>query len=202
MGLWLAQEPLVLASKSAIRRQMLEAADIPIEAIPADIDERQLEMQAVGASPAEIAALLAVAKAQAVSRNAPGRIVLGADQTLAFEGRVFSKPADREAARAQLLSFRGGTHELHSAAAVVRSEQVLFMHISTAVLTVRTFSEAFLDRYLDTAGEAVLQSVGAYQLERAGVHLFASIAGDHFTILGLPMLPLLGFLRQQDFLAA
>jgi septum formation protein len=192
----------VLASKSAIRRETLEAAEIPIEVNPAEIDERQLEADAIGATPAEIAGLLAMAKAQAVSRKAPGRIVVGADQTLAFAGRVFSKAADRRAARAQLLSLRGRTHELHAAAAVVRSGDVLFAHTSTAALTVREFSDTFLDGYLDAAGDAVMQSVGAYQLERAGVHLFDSIAGDHFTILGLPMLPLLEFFRQQGFLAA
>ena len=128
-------------------------------------------------------------------------LTFGADQTLALGNRRFSKPRDRDAARAQLLALRGQTHELHSAVAVVRGPEVLYQHVAVARLTMRAFTDDFLDRYLDATGAAVTQSVGAYQLERTGIHLFERIEGDHFTILGLPLLPLLAFLRRHGALA-
>jgi septum formation protein len=202
MALWLADAPLVLASKSESRRAILASAGIPIEVAPADIDERASELDADGADPGAIAALLAQAKAHAVAGKQPGRLVLGADQTLALGRQRFHKPADRAAAREQLRLLRGRTHELHSAIALVRGSAVLFEHRAVARLTMRAFSDAFLDAYIEAAGDAVTASVGAYQVERNGIQLFERIDGDHFTILGLPLLPLLDFLRRQNWLAA
>jgi septum formation protein len=199
--LWLAPAPLVIASKSAIRRALLEAAGIPLEVRPADIDERGIEARSSAAGPGEVGALLAREKARAIAAVMPGRLVLGADQTLALGQRRFSKPFDRAAAREQLQALRGRTHELHSAVAVVRDTEVLYDRVEVARLTMRAFTDDFLDRYVDTAGSAVTASVGGYQLERAGIHLFSRIEGDHFTVLGLPLLPLLEFLRNQGFVA-
>jgi nucleoside triphosphate pyrophosphatase len=201
MSLWLASEPLVLASQSGVRRALLEAAGIPVEARPADLDERALERQAAAQAPGEVALMLAREKARTVAAMSDRRLIVGCDQTLALGDRRFSKPADRAAARAQLIMLRGQTHELHSAVALVRNGAVTFTHVAVARLTMRAFSDAFLEAYLDTAGPAVSASVGAYQLERIGIHLFERIDGDHFTILGLPLLPLLGRLRQERVLA-
>ena len=200
MALWLADRPLVLASKSAPRRAMLEAAGIPIEVRPADIDERAVERAAVANAAGDVAALLAREKARAVSIGMPGRLVLGADQTLVLGERRFDKPADVAAARAQLRTLAGKTHELHSAIAFVRDGEVLSETVQVARMTMRAFSDRFLDAYLDAAGAAVMASVGAYQLERYGVHLFERVEADHFTILGLPLLPALDFLRQEGSL--
>ena len=167
MPLWLAAQPLVLASKSAIRSAVLRAAGVPIEVQPADIDERAIEQGSAACDPGEVAALLAREKAAAVAACLPGRLVLGADQTLALGERRFSKPADRAAAREQLKALRGQTHELHTAIALVREGTVLFEHREAARLTMRAFSDGFLDDYLDAAGAAVTASVGGYQLERA-----------------------------------
>jgi septum formation protein len=201
MALWLADRPLVLASKSAPRRAMLEAAGIPIEVRPADIDERAVERAAVANAAGDVAALLAREKARAVSIGMPGRLVLGADQTLVLGERRFDKPADVAAARAQLRTLAGKTHELHSAIAFVRDGEVLSETVQVARMTMRAFSDRFLDAYLDAAGAAVMASVGAYQLERYGVHLFERVEADHFTILGLPLLAALDFLRQEGSLA-
>lgn len=201
MGLWLGATPLVLASGSAVRRKLLEAAGIPVEVRPASLDERAVEASAAGDDPAVVAALLARAKALHVAKDAPGRLVVGADQTLALGNRRFDKPTDRTTARAQLQALAGRTHELHAALAVARGADVLFEHVGVARLTMRPLSDALLDRYLEAAGAAVTASVGAYQVEVLGVHLFERIAGDHFTILGLPMLPLLAYLRAEGSLA-
>ena len=201
MSLWLLPEPLVVASKSTVRRALLEAAGIPLEVRPADIDERAIEARVPSAPPGEVAALLAREKASEVAVRMPGRLVVGADQTLAFGTQRFSKPADRAAARAQLQALRGRTHELHSAVAVVRDGLILYDCVAVARLTMRAFSDGFLDHYLDATGDAVTASVGAYQLERTGIHLFAEVDGDYVTILGLPLLPLLDFFRRQGFVA-
>ena len=201
MALWLAPEPLILASQSKVRRALLEAAGIPVEARPAHLDERAIE-QGVTGGPGEVALTLAREKARTVAAMSGNGIVVGCDQTLALGDRRFSKPADRTAARVQLLALRGKTHQLHSAVAVCRNGAVTFGHVAVARLTMRAFSESFLDRYLEAAGDAVIASVGAYQLERSGVHLFEKIEGDHFTILGLPLLPLLEHLRHEKALAA
>jgi septum formation protein len=202
MSLWQDEEPLVLASRSSSRRAMLEAANIPLEICVADIDERAVEQAAGICAPAEVAVLLAAEKAKAVGRLMPGRIVAGADQTLALGNLRLNKPADIAAARDQLAMLAGRTHHLHSAVAVVRGDRVLFDARDTASLTLRALSGAFVERYLDAAGSTVLSSVGAYQLEKTGIHLFERIEGNYFTILGLPLLPLLGLLRRHGSLAA
>ena len=196
MALWLAGEPLLLASKSASRRALLQAAGVPVDIRPADIDERAIETDSGLADPAAIAALLAREKARAAARLELDRMVLGADQTLALGARRFSKAADRTGVREQLRALRGKTHELHSAIAVVRGGALLFEHVQAARMTMRNFSDAFLEDYLDTVGAAALASVGGYQLEGVGIQLFETVQGDHATILGLPLLPLLGFLRR------
>lgn len=201
MGLWLAAQPLVLASQSRVRRVVLEAAGLPVEVRSADLDERALETEAGESDPSAIAALLAQRKAMAVAADMPGRIVVGADQTLALNGERFNKPDGLEAAADQLRMLRGRTHALHSAVAVVHGGSVQFTEVAVARLTMRDFSEDFLVRYLATAGDAVTHSVGGYQLEGLGSQLFEQVDGDHFTVLGLPLLPLLAFLRRQRLLA-
>lgn len=204
MTLWIGADPLIVASRSRVRRALLEAAAIPVEVIPADVDERAIAGDDQGGaprSPSDTALLLAQEKALAISRARPGRIVLGADQTLALGDTQLHKPDGRSGAAAQLRMLRGCTHALHSAVAVVRGDEVLFGHVGVATLTVRAFSEDFLTRYLDVAGEDVLYSVGAYQLEGKGSHLFERVEGDYFTVLGLPLLPLLDFFRQQGWVA-
>lgn len=201
MSLWLDDEPLVLASRSMSRRLMLEAAGLPIEVCVPDFDERAVEAVAEIRPPAAAAVLLAREKAKAAARLMPHRLVVGADQTLSFEDRRFDKPRDLPSAREQLVALSGKTHYLHSAVALWRDGDVLFDAVDTASLTLRSFSRAFLDRYLEAAGSAVLDCVGAYQLEKLGVHLFDKIDGNHFTILGLPLLKLLDFLRRNGSLA-
>ena len=201
MPLWLDSRPLVLASKSEARAKILGGAGLRLEIRPAQIDERAVETQAAAGDAQAAARLLAAAKAQSVAAAWPGRLVLGADQTLALDTTRFSKPADRAAAREQLKALRGKTHALHSALALARDGAVLFEHADSARLTMRAFSDRFLDDYLDMAGAAALTSVGGYQIEGAGIHLFERIEGDYFTILGLPLLPLLDFLRQAGFVA-
>jgi septum formation protein len=200
-SLWRAAQPLVLASRSASRQAMLAAAGLPIEVSVPDLDERGVETAAGPREPAKVAMLLACEKAKAIAREKPGRLVVGADQTLALGPRRFDKPRDLRAARAQLEALSGNTHQLHSAVAVVRDEEVLLDAVDTASLTMRPLSPTFLDVYMAAAGPAVLESVGAYQLEKLGIHLFARIEGDHFTILGLPLLTLIAFLRRAGCLA-
>jgi septum formation protein len=152
-------------------------------------------------TPDAVAALLAREKASAIARSMPGRLVLGADQVLGLDNQRFSKPNDRAAARVQLRALSGRTHALYSAVAFVQDAKVLFEHIGIARLTMRTFSDRFLDDYLDAVGEAAMASVGAYQLEGIGVQLFDHVEGDYFTVLGLPLLPALDFLRHHGSLA-
>src|SRR5258708_14165443 len=161
MPLWLAAAPLVLASRSAVRRTLLEAAGVPIEMRAADIDERGVEAGAPLQAPVAIAALLAREKASVIARLNRGRLILGADQTLSLDGRRFTKPADRSAARAQLRALSGRTHELYSAIAFVQDATVLFEHVWAAPLTMRAFSDRFLDHYLDAVGETATANVGA-----------------------------------------
>lgn len=202
MPLWLAGEPLVLASKSAIRHALLRDAGVPVEVQPADIDERTIEQRSPARDAGELAALLAREKARTIAARLPGRLVLGADQTLALGERRFSKPGDRAVARAQLEALRGRTHELHTAVALVRESTIVFEHREVARLTMRAFSDSFLESYLDAVGAAVTASVGGYQLERIGIQLFERIEGEHFVILGLPLVALLQYLRQAGWLAA
>jgi septum formation protein len=199
MPLWLPRQPLVLASKSDIRGKILAAAGLRFEIRPAQIDERAVEAKAGVSDAAAAARVLARAKAEAVSATISDRPVLGADQTLARGSLRLSKPTDRVAAAEQLRALRGRTHELHSALALVRDGELLFSCVETARLTMRDFSDRFLDEYLDMAGGAALGSVGAYQLEGIGIHLFEKVEGDYFTILGLPLLPFLAFLRDNGF---
>ena len=199
--MWLSPSPLVLASRSVVRRAVLESAGIPVEVVPADVDERTIESNAGVTNPTAAASLLARSKALAVAPLRPGRLVLGADQTLALGARRFSKPTDRDGARRQLQMLRGQTHVLHSAITVARDGAVLYDHVEPARLTMRAFSNDVLDRYLDKAGDMVTASVGSYQLERIGIHLFERIDGDHFTILGMPILPLLAFFREAGVVA-
>lgn len=200
--LWRGTAPLLLASKSAARRALLDAARLPFEVVSAEVDERAIEAQAVkeGADPAGVALTLARAKALAGAAAHPGRVVIGADQTLALGDDAFHKPADRAAAKAQIARLAGRTHKLHSAVAVARDGAVLWATVESAHLAMRSLDDAAIEAYLDAAGDAVLASVGGYQLEGLGIHLFARVEGDHSVILGLPLLPLLGFLRSEGFL--
>lgn len=200
MALWLAADPLVLASRSSVRRTLLAAAGVPTEVQPADLDERTLEASAGSLGPAAMAALLAREKAVSVGQRHRGRLVLGADQMLTLDGRRFAKPADRAAARGQLRALCGRSHELHSAIAFAQDATVLFEHVGMARLTMRAFSDRFLDLYLDAAGNAATESVGAYQIEGLGIQLFERVDGDYFTVLGLPIMEVLGFLRRRGCL--
>jgi septum formation protein len=195
MTFWREKYPLILASQSHARQALLASAGIGFEAVPAEIDERAVQLASGLSAPGEIAALLAREKALSVSVRLPERFVVGADQTLALEKRLFSKPAGRAEAAVQLRALAGRTHQLHSAVAVARDGKILFEAVTAARMTMRPLGEADIAAYLDEAGEAVTSSVGAYQLERLGVHLFERIEGDHFTILGLPLLQLLAFFR-------
>jgi septum formation protein len=187
----------VLASKSKIRRSLLVAAGVPVDVHPAELDERAVEAGAPANEPSAVAAHLAREKALLVGRSNTGRLVLGADQVLGLDGQRFTKPPDRAAARAQLRALSGRMHSLHSAVACMHDGTVAFEHVSVARLTMRTLSDQFLDAYLDAAGAAAMESVGAYQLEGLGSQLFERVEGDYFAILGLPLLEVLDFLRQR-----
>jgi septum formation protein len=189
---------LVLASGSKIRAELMKNAGLTIDTDPADVDERAVEQPLLDAGfpPEDLASVLAEAKANDVSARRPGDLIVGADQILAFEGERRTKPDDMDAARRQLLAFSGKTHELLSAVVISKDGEAIWRHVSTARLTMRELSPQFVGHYLAAAGDAVLSSVGAYQLEGLGLQLFKKIDGDYFTILGLPMLPLLGQLRE------
>lgn len=195
---------LVLASASVTRAEMLHRAGLACTIDPAHVDEDEVKrsLRASGANAGELAEALAELKARKISSRSAGALVIGADQVLDCQGRWFDKPVDRTAARAQLLELRGKTHELISSVCVLQDGARLWHHTGRARLTVRPFSEAFLDDYLDQVGSALLQSVGAYQLEGIGAQLFSRIDGDYFTILGLPLLPLLDFLRNHAVVKA
>ncbi|MBA4206990.1 MAG: septum formation inhibitor Maf [Polymorphum sp.] len=190
---------LVLASGSSIRATLLRNAGLDFAVDPAGVDEREIErpLLEAGAEPQEIALVLGKAKALDVALRRPGDLVIGADQVLGLGSTRFTKPADLAAARAQLALLAGKTHELHSSVVVAKGGEVLWSHVSTARLQMRVLSDAELDVYLAMAGSAALSSVGCYQLEGLGIRLFERIEGDYFTILGLPLLPLLGFLREK-----
>ena len=194
---------VVLASSSRTRAEMLERAGVRVTLAPAAVDEEEIKLaaRAEGAPVEDVAEALAELKAQRVTRKHPGALVIGADQMLECEGRWFDKPADRDAARTQLQDLRGKTHRLVSCAVVIRDGERLWHHVDRARLTMRPFSDAFLESYLNAAGDDVMGSVGAYHLEGLGAQLFHRVDGDFFTILGLPLLPLLGFLRVHGVIA-
>ncbi|MBS7810240.1 Maf family protein [Roseococcus pinisoli] len=194
---------IILASQSLARRALLEGAGIHFEAMPAAVDEAAIKesAQAEGLPPAEAATMLADAKAARIARRHPDAIVIGADQLLVCEGEWFDKPADLEAARAHLERLRHRPHELVTATVVWRDGQRAWHHVATPRLVMRDFSEAFLDAYLAKEGAFVTSSVGAYRLEGMGIQLMREIRGDHSAILGLPLLPLLSYLRDSGVIA-
>jgi septum formation protein len=194
---------IVLASRSAARVALLKAAGVSFTALPSIIDERAVEapLVAKGAPAAEIAAALAEKKALDVGGRSAGALVIGADQTLSCNGRRWSKPANAAEARRQIAELAGRTHELHSAVAVVRDDKAVWRHVETARLTMRPLTNAAIDAYLAEAGDAAQRSVGAYQIEGPGIRLFEKIEGDYFTVLGLPLLPLLLYLRGEGALS-
>jgi septum formation protein len=201
MSLWRGKYPLILASQSRARQALLANAGIEFETVAAEIDERAVQQASSLSAPGDIAALLAREKALSVSTRRPGNFVIGADQILALGTRLFSKPDSRAQATEQLRTLVGQSHQLHSAVAVARDGEILFESTDVARMTMRKLGEPEIVAYLNEAGAAVTSSVGAYQLEGLGVHLFERVEGDHFTILGLPLLPLLAFLRSERLLA-
>lgn len=190
-------DSIILASGSPFRKALLANAGVDFSAMPAEIDERAVEapLQDSGATPEDLAQILAEAKALDVSERNPGALVIGCDQTLSLGDRVFHKPEDMEGARRHLLSLSGKTHQLNSAVVLVRDGETLWRNVSIARLTMRKLDPAFIGRHLAKVGDAALASVGAYQIEGEGIQLFDKIEGDYFTIVGLPLLPLLGALR-------
>jgi septum formation protein len=194
--------PIVLASRSAARIALLSGAGVPFTVAPSAVDERAVEAPLItgGASPADVAVALAEAKAVDVSATHAGALTIGADQTLDLDGDRWTKPDNIAVAREQIARLSGRTHQLHSAVAIARAGKVTWCHVATASLTMRALSATAIDAYLLAAGDSVTGSVGAYQLEGAGVRLFERIEGDYFTILGLPLLPLLAQLREEGVL--
>ena len=195
---WRESAPLILASKSAGRRQALLHSRVPFESIPADVDERAIKSRLAGADPDAIALALARAKALAISVD--GRLVLGADQVASCEGRIFGKPADMRDAETLLRFLSGRRHRLHSAIALARAGAVVFATVGVADLTMRVLSEDFIAAYLAAVGENALTSAGAYQIEGLGAQLFSKVEGDYWTIMGLPLLELLEALRREGAL--
>ena len=189
--------PLILASRSIARAELLARARVPFEVAAAAVDEAAIKqgMAAEGASARDVADALAEVKARRVASRHPDRLVLGADQVLVADGRIHDKPADRAEARAQLLALGGRSHQLLSAAVVFEDGRPVWRHVGRADLTMRPLGAAFVEHYLDTEGDAVLGSVGAYRIEEGGAVLFSQVRGDVFTIMGLPLLELLAFLR-------
>ena len=196
------KQPVILASKSASRRAMLDAAGVSYESAPAEIDERALEAEMDGAQASEIAQALAAAKAAAVSAAQPGRWVLGSDSLVEVAGRRFDKPQSRQQAAEHLRSFSGRPMHLHSAAALARDGQIDWVAPSLATLAVRELSSDFIEKYLDVEWPEVSHCVGVFRIEARGVQLFERIIGDHFTVLGMPLLAVLGALRERGLVDA
>lgn len=201
--LWRDKEPLILASTSRTRRDLLLGAGFFVDIRPPDISERLVEAVALahGSTPTDVASGLAREKAMSVSRREPQRHILGADQILDFDGTIFHKPSDRNAAFAQLSALSGRRHLLHSAFCIVKNGKILHESSVTARLTMRTLSSRAIELYLQFASDQALQSPGGYQLENLGIHLFDHVEGEHSTILGLPMRQLLAALRELQLLA-
>lgn len=197
-----AHPDLVLASASPYRSRMLRDAGLEIEAVRADVDERAAEqpLAEAGADPADIASVLAQVKAQEVSARRPGAVVIGCDQTLGLDGEVLHKPADMEEAIQRLLALSGRTHQLNSAICLVRDGELLWSHLETCNVTFRRLDPGFVGRHLAAVGEKALTSVGAYQVEGHGAQLIEKIDGDFFSVVGLPLLPLLGQLRKMSLI--
>ena len=197
---------LILASGSRARYEILKAAGLSFTVDPADVDETSVREALLTDNPeidpVDVADVLARVKGETVSASNPDNLIVAADQVLALDSEIFAKPKNMDEAREALLRLRGKTHQLHSAVVLAENGEVTWAHVDTAYLTMRDFSIPFLAEYLVKAGDAVCQSVGAYQLEGLGIQLFESIEGDYFTILGLPLLPLLTELRQRDVLTS
>ncbi|MGE0665287.1 MAG: Maf family nucleotide pyrophosphatase [Sphingomonadales bacterium] len=193
---------LVLASASRVRATLLRQAGLSFRIVPADVDESLTKREMAGADPMEIAEALAAIKARAVSPSQPGALVIGADQMLVFDGGLLDKPADLDEARGHLRRLRGRAHHLCTAAVIVLDGEVLWRHSERPELAMRDFSDGFIETYLAAIGEDAMLSVGAYQLEGRGAQLFERVSGDFFSILGLPLLPLLAFLRHRNLIEA
>lgn len=197
-----SQAPIILASASKTRSHLLTAAGIYHEIVPANVDEPTIKSDLIseGVGPALISEFLADAKAKKISVSQPDSLVLGADQILECEGFLFDKPTDAASARIQLLNLRGKTHRLWTSAVVARAGTRLWHQTETAELKMRNFSDSFLDQYMALEGDNILSCVGGYRLEGRGAQLFSGVSADYFTILGLPLLPLLRFLRANDII--
>lgn len=193
---------IVLASQSASRKAMLSAAGVPFEARSGDVDEAAIKRELVGVPGSDVAMILAEAKALAVSVAAPGRLVLGGDSLVEVGGRSFDKPVSREQAAEHLAFFSGQTMLLHSAVALMRDGACVWRHGETARLKVRVLSPAFIEHYLDSEWPAVSACVGVFMIEGRGINLFEAIEGSHFTVLGMPLLPVLAYLRERSVLPA
>lgn len=193
---------IILASGSEGRRTLLANAGIAFDVVRPDVDERAVEaaVENSGVTPSDLAVILAEAKATEVSLRHPEALVIGADQTMALDDRLFHKPADMAGARRHLLALSGRRHELHSGVVLARAGIAVWRHVDTAHLTMRELSPEFIGRYLSAVGDAALQSVGGYQIEGRGIQLFETVEGSHFTIVGLPLLPLLAALREHGAL--
>lgn len=192
--------PLILASSSKIRARLLEAAGLAFIVEPPGLDEHAMRQTISGTdtlSPEDVAEMLARAKAEAVSELAPAALVIGADQVLALGDRILTKPDKMDAARGELLDLSGKSHSLHTAVALATKGETVWAHSETSTLLMRELTPQFIGRYLAAAGEEILSSIGAYQIEGLGIQLFEKIDGDYFSILGLPLLPLLDALRRE-----
>ncbi len=197
---------IILASNSSGRAALLKGAGISFTKNAADLDERAIQealtVDGICPDPTDVALVLARAKAEVISQSAKNAYVIGADQVLALDDKIYEKPANMDIARNNLLTFRGRTHYLHAGVCVARNGETIWQHVETASMTMRDFSTDFLAQYLAQAGDSVQTSVGAYRLEETGIHLFEKIEGDYFTILGLPLIPLLDFFREQGIVAS